>query len=642
MKRRYTLLIAVLILVVIAPTTSFRIYIENEKDASAHPSSQYSIMRPTSESLHEWLECYNGAPRAPISPKIEPPTESISLLSHLKYVPAERDQGSCGNCWVWAGTGILEIALDVNEGISDRLSVQYFNSKYNGGTGPNWAGCGGWLEDFAEFYANEGFAIPWSNTNAAWADGSQTCADGTSVPWETISTEPNYPITKCAVESIQTFRVGQTAAISNIKSILAQGRAIWFGFFLPTTADWNQFFSFWNYQPENSVWNPDYSCGHVWDSGGGGHAVLCVGYNDTDPNNAYWIMVNSWGVTSGRPNGIFYLDMDMNYDCYFYDPPWAYYSFYWQTLDVTYNIETVAYTVNLESLEDTGATTNLGSITFNGTSHSLPSNVSKEAGNYSAEYFASDGYVFDHWETTGEISVSNATANPVNVTVSGDGTLKVVYRKAAEGTLTLASIEARLLNASQNNAYFLFADPTRMQAVAAYDVASGGIIYGLCQNPQIQGFDCYSDYVEQTEAERGKLLINNKTVLFFGGPRAHWCVSYHESAGLTPVKFYCNESAYTVNFVRQSGETLASLPTTTDFNHEDMFLIEVFRDGSNNTIYVFYGFSWKGTWAAGIYFHGVLRGQLDALTDSYYIYHWVDLSGDGMPQPSEIHQEYPQ
>jgi C1A family cysteine protease len=30
---------------------------------------------------------------------------------------------------------------------------------------------------------------------------------------------------------------------------------------------------------------------------GGGHAVLLVGYDDTNPADSYMIMVNSWGTT---------------------------------------------------------------------------------------------------------------------------------------------------------------------------------------------------------------------------------------------------------------------------------------------------------------------------------------------------------
>jgi len=76
--------------------------------------------------------------------------------------------------------------------------------------------------------------------------------------------------------------------------------------------------------------------------------------------------------------------------------------------------------IHLESEEDTGASTNLGTITFDGVAYSLPDDISKAIGNYSAEYFADAGYLFDRWEPTGLVSVSDANANPTNVTVSGD------------------------------------------------------------------------------------------------------------------------------------------------------------------------------------------------------------------------------
>jgi hypothetical protein len=58
-----------------------------------------------------------------------------------------------------------------------------------------------------------------------------------------------------------------------------------------------------------------------------------VGYDDTDPNNRYWIMLNSWGTTTGRPAGLFRMNMDMNYDCAY---PNIGYAFYWMTLDMSY------------------------------------------------------------------------------------------------------------------------------------------------------------------------------------------------------------------------------------------------------------------------------------------------------------------
>ena len=46
-------------------------------------------------------------------------------------------------------------------------------------------------------------------------------------------------------------------------------------------------------------------------------------------------MLNSWGTTAERPNGIFRMDMDVNYDC---ADSSGEYNLYWQTLDVDFNI----------------------------------------------------------------------------------------------------------------------------------------------------------------------------------------------------------------------------------------------------------------------------------------------------------------
>ena len=84
-------------------------------------------------------------------------------------------------------------------------------------------------------------------------------------------------------------------------------------------------------------------------------------------------------------------------------------------------------TVHLESEQDTGASTNLGTITFGGVSYNLPDEVSKTVAPFSAEYSTDAGYFFDHWETTLLVSVSDAYANPTTVTVFGDGTIKAIY-----------------------------------------------------------------------------------------------------------------------------------------------------------------------------------------------------------------------
>ncbi len=299
------------------------------------------FMYPTIEQIRQWIEAYESAPEAPINPEIAvqleaAPTGSLSLLSHLQYTPVERNQGMCGNCWAWAGTGVLGIDLDVQMEIKDRLSIQYLNSNYNGGCGPNWACCGGWLSYLVNFYSSTDKAIPWSNTNAHWQDGNRRCADGsTNIPGGSISTTPDYPINTIQEQTLPTYGVGDATAIANIKNVLHQNKAVCFAFFMPTSAETSSFNNFWGYQPETTVWDPSFTRGKSWNNGAG-HAVLCVGYDDTDPNNRYWIMLNSWGAPANRPNGLFRVDMDMDYGCYYNGSGYNYQAFFWQTLGVTY------------------------------------------------------------------------------------------------------------------------------------------------------------------------------------------------------------------------------------------------------------------------------------------------------------------
>ena len=307
------------------------------------------IMRPDPETLHKWIEEYELAPREEINPEIHAYLlgaqaagygTSLSLLNRIQYTPAERNQGNCGDCWVWASTGLMEIALDVQNGVHDRLSEQFLNSCKT----DNFACCGGNLNGFSTWYASKGYAIPWSNTNAFFQDGGRSCAIGSpAVACASISTSPNYPITSISPTTVGTAGVGQATAITNIKAALNSNKGVLFAFFLADNTDWSGFYSFWNGLSETAIWDPDVYCSHTWVNGqGGGHAVVIVGYNDDDPTpaNRYWVVLNSWGTASGgRPNGLFRMKMYMNYDCIMHESGYSdWYSRQFQTLNVTYNV----------------------------------------------------------------------------------------------------------------------------------------------------------------------------------------------------------------------------------------------------------------------------------------------------------------
>ncbi len=291
---------------------------------AAAGDDEYAIMHPDAAQLAAWNAAYGRAPAADAGPprlrSLATANGSQDLLPYLDYVPADRDQGRAGNCWAWAGTGVLEIAHAVQGGVRDRLSIEYLDANYRPSSPQyRWAGDGGFLDDFAAFYTSTGTAVPWSNPNADYRDGGWWCAENgrSLVPAYAIGTDPHYRIASIQAERVVTRHVGQEQAIANIKTVLDRDRAVWVAFYLPNATAWQAFYAFWGSGAEDGAsWNPDpwVNAPYEEDGGGGGHAVLCVGYDDTDPDDRYWVMLNSWGVRTGRPNGLFRVSMDLDYD----------------------------------------------------------------------------------------------------------------------------------------------------------------------------------------------------------------------------------------------------------------------------------------------------------------------------------------
>ncbi len=313
--------------------------------AGATTASEHGLMHPSAGQLEAWNEAYNRAPPVSLDQARVRAAGSTNgsrdLLQYLDYVPAERDQGRAGNCWAWAGTGVMEVAHAVQDGVRDRLSIEYLDANYRP-TSPSvrWAGDGGVLGDFTSFYTRAGIAVPWSNQNAEYRDGVRWCQDnGRSLtPAYAIATEPHYTVQSIAAERIPTRRLGQAQAIANIKSVLDGGRAVWFAFYLPNTTAWYSFYDHWdNVSEDGPAWDPDPWVNTDWNEReGAGHAVVCVGYNDTDPDNRYWVMLNSWGTMPDRPNGVFHLSMDLDYDASVYEFEEDYASMLWMTERVNF------------------------------------------------------------------------------------------------------------------------------------------------------------------------------------------------------------------------------------------------------------------------------------------------------------------
>jgi len=321
------------------PVLSSAVNISGDQAPSSDP-----FMHPSPEALKRWVDEYNAAPEAPQPGFLKRMMASFqsqqNLLSLISYVPSERNQNPIGNCWVWAGTGVLEVAHTGQKNIRDRLSIQYLDSNYNGGSGPDWAGEGGTLGDFVGFYGEQKIAVPWSNANASFQDGTaySQAFKKAGVAAVDIQTIPNYPITSITEQRIPTMGVGNSSAIASIKGTLDGGKAIYLGFVMPNADAVSSFSNFWYYQGEDAVWDPSPFVGRAYDPArGASHAVTIVGYSMADPNNRYWIALNSMGTgaSGNRPDGTFRIKMDINYDAtcpYFFTVPMT----TWESVGVTF------------------------------------------------------------------------------------------------------------------------------------------------------------------------------------------------------------------------------------------------------------------------------------------------------------------
>lgn len=330
----------VLIIIGVVFSLSFQTSGIQSTSEKTDPDDLHAELRPVmhvdGRTLEQWAIEYQDAELAYTDPLLHneiATTDSYSILEYLDYVPSERDQGWCSNCWAWPATAAVAIALYVQEGIFDRLSVQYINSC---GESVGVDCCeGGNLDIFCRFYRYTDKAIPWSNTNADWRDKRALCI----TPCESIATEPNYPISSIWPRTVETHELPEDVAIENIKNQLHQENPVYFSWYLPDMNYREDFQNWWQSYSETSIYDLDWDCGAEYiEEEGGGHAVLCVGYNDDEgTDNDYWVMLNSWGTPSQRPNGLFPINMHMNYDCTIMYEGNEYYSFDFQTIDVNFN-----------------------------------------------------------------------------------------------------------------------------------------------------------------------------------------------------------------------------------------------------------------------------------------------------------------
>ncbi len=212
------------------------------------------------------------------------------------WVPAIRNQGSCGSCWAFGTVAAMEIAMKKAASITTDLSEQFLISCNN----KNWS-CSGGLT--ASMYHYDTLGKLQSSVGAVlesdmpYTESNGTCA-AKSHPY--VLSGWHYVHTACgdtqdSCEFVMPTDTEIKQAIYNYGAVTAGVRV---------GAYWNAYTG--GVQTQSDVGNTN-------------HQIAIIGWNDSA---GYWIVRNQWGVSDGESGyrrmayGISRLGEGASYDVY--------------------------------------------------------------------------------------------------------------------------------------------------------------------------------------------------------------------------------------------------------------------------------------------------------------------------------------
>ncbi len=284
-------------------------------DDNKHGRGAEDTKVPKKAPFNPGFEAYWKIPRGTSYGYIPPPTD----LSHLKQLPVERlpipyglpssfdwrdygkvtpvkDQSSCGTCWIFGTTSVLESAVLIGENVPYDFSEQSvalcvdrsWVYLYDDTTDPCLAGGWGWLA--TEAFIKKGSVLescnPY-NPSALNCDGSCVC-----------DTCP--PVKKADGYRLATNDGSQ---IDVIKNAVYYHEPLTVAFYYTSSGNYSV-------EPGGTIYDY-YPC-----SEGANHLVSIIGWNDDVPHpdpehkgTGAWIVKNSWGTGWGN-DGFFYLAYD--------------------------------------------------------------------------------------------------------------------------------------------------------------------------------------------------------------------------------------------------------------------------------------------------------------------------------------------
>jgi len=197
-------------------------------------------------------------------------------------------------------------------------------------------------------------------------------------------------------------------------------------------------------------------------------------------------------------------------------------------------------------------------------------------------------------------------------------------RLASTSASSLQALASQIMQDQAQTVYYL-------RTGNIYDDSALGFVYGKSAQSQNIISQNNPTFINQTS---GSPLVSGDIVIF-GGRSASKVMQYYESHCLAWVWCDVNATYYTFKRI-DNGQTLYPVAISTyNPNVMDYFVIQTFKDGSR-TVLSQWGISAQGTYASGLCFADLVWPHIGDFGDSFYIYSWHDLNGDGIQASNEM------
>ena len=202
----------------------------------------------------------------------------LSAISWLAKMTAIRNQGSCGSCWAFATTAMLEGKYFIKNPSSSNvwLSTQQLVDCDTSNNGCN----GGWYTGAINYYITK-----MANLDSFY-------------PYKAVKSTCKYSSTNGKKLGVTGYLRGST--LDTTYNLLKTG---------PVAVAVAVGSSFQSYR--TGIFNPG-TCPTT----GVNHAVVAIGYANDASNNGYWVLRNSWGTSWGESGYMRVYALATGNDCY--------------------------------------------------------------------------------------------------------------------------------------------------------------------------------------------------------------------------------------------------------------------------------------------------------------------------------------